>query len=228
MTWDGLFGIWPFTEEVAAQRGSVNRPAGTIETKNVTVTKAVYKDFMINKVLPAIKAKWPIQHNPVINIKIQQDGAKTHHKENDADWMAAATSEEGAHTWNFKLVTQSANSPDTNICDLSFFRTLQSDQWNEGYATTTEELVEQVENAFQRFDPKMLNRSFVTLQSCYDEILKCHGNNTYKIPHMNKARLEREGILPQELPASPGALAAVADMVAQPAQPPESSDEDSE
>jgi hypothetical protein len=27
MTWDGLIGIWPFTPQVASQRGSINRPA---------------------------------------------------------------------------------------------------------------------------------------------------------------------------------------------------------
>jgi hypothetical protein len=49
MTWDGLIGIWPFTQQVAAQRGSVNRPAGTMETKNVNVTKDVYRELMIKK-----------------------------------------------------------------------------------------------------------------------------------------------------------------------------------
>jgi transcriptional regulator with XRE-family HTH domain len=225
MTWDGLIGIWPFTRQVAAQHGSVNRPAGTIETKNVNVTKDVYREFMITKVIPAIKAKWPNSHNPSTHIKIQQDGAKTHHKPNDAIWMAAATT----HNWHFELVPQSANSPDTNICDLSFFRALQLDQWNKGFATTTEQLVAQVENAFRHFDPLMLNRSFLTLQTCYDEILKSNGNNAYSIPHINKARLEREGTLPRQLPASANALDALAAMAPQEAQSPhESSNEDSE
>jgi hypothetical protein len=131
ITWDGLIGIWPFTRQVAAQHGSINRPAGTMETKNVNVTKDVYRELMINKVIPAIKAKWPNNHNPHTHVKIQQDGAKTHHKPNDAIWVAAAT----AHNWHFELITQSANSPDTNICNLSFFRAHQSDQWNEGFAT---------------------------------------------------------------------------------------------
>jgi hypothetical protein len=139
--------------------------------------------------------------------------------------VAAATT----HNWHFELITQSANSTDTNICDLSFFRALQSDQWNKGFATTTEQLVAQVEYAFRHFNPLMLNRSFLTLQTCYDEILKSNGDNAYSIPHMNKARLEREGTLPRQLSASTKALAAVAAMAPQQAQlPPESSDEDSE
>jgi transposase-like protein len=39
-TFDGKIGMWPFIKQVEAQRDSVNRPAGTIETKCVTVTKA--------------------------------------------------------------------------------------------------------------------------------------------------------------------------------------------
>jgi hypothetical protein len=56
---DGKLGIWPFVEKVPAQRGSRNRPRGTLETKLISVTKAVYKQFILNKVLPAIKEKWP-------------------------------------------------------------------------------------------------------------------------------------------------------------------------
>ena len=37
-TFDGKIGIWPFVERVAARRGSIRRPAGTIETKPVSFT----------------------------------------------------------------------------------------------------------------------------------------------------------------------------------------------
>lgn len=32
---DGKIGIWPFVEKEIAQRDSVNRPAGTNETKTI-------------------------------------------------------------------------------------------------------------------------------------------------------------------------------------------------
>jgi len=53
---DGKIGVWPFVkrERERAQRSSVNRPAGTWETKTLTVDKKVYKEFMIEKVIPAI------------------------------------------------------------------------------------------------------------------------------------------------------------------------------
>ena len=35
---DGKIGIWPFVHQVAAQRSSIYRPAGTMETKSLPVT----------------------------------------------------------------------------------------------------------------------------------------------------------------------------------------------
>ena len=42
-----------------------------------SVTKEVSRDFMVNKVLPAIKAKWPAEERGM-PIFIQKDNAKTH------------------------------------------------------------------------------------------------------------------------------------------------------
>ncbi|CAM9323775.1 unnamed protein product [Laminaria digitata] len=57
---DGKIGIFPFTTRVRAQRSSRNRAAGTMETKIMEVTKAVYKEKMLTEVFPAIKAMWPV------------------------------------------------------------------------------------------------------------------------------------------------------------------------
>jgi hypothetical protein len=51
---DGKIDIWPFVEQVPAQRSSRNRPKGTLETKCITVTKKVYLESLILYVLPDI------------------------------------------------------------------------------------------------------------------------------------------------------------------------------
>uniref|UniRef100_H3GUF4 Uncharacterized protein n=1 Tax=Phytophthora ramorum TaxID=164328 RepID=H3GUF4_PHYRM len=57
---DGKIGIWPFTVDSVAQRSSVNRLKGDPITKNIeSIDRNVYKDYLIGKVIPAIKAKWP-------------------------------------------------------------------------------------------------------------------------------------------------------------------------
>ena len=72
---DGQIGMWPFVERVEAKSTIKNREKGTIETKVVPVDKNRYREFMIEKVVPAIKAKWPDRNQ---NILIQQDGAVLH------------------------------------------------------------------------------------------------------------------------------------------------------
>jgi hypothetical protein len=205
-TFDGKIGMWPFIERVAAQRNSSNRPAGTIETKCVTVTKQVYREYMIEKVIPAIKEKWPNQQELKDGLIVQQDGAKTHHRDEDPAWAAAARNDSRVGGCCITLSTQPANSPDTNLCDLSFFRALQSNQWNHGYAATVDGLIEQVLTAFEEFDPRSLEFGFLTHQCCLNKILESRGRNTYKIPHIGKKSLLAKGILPHRIKVSTASM----------------------
>ena len=56
--WDGKLGIWPIGHVVNALRNSVNHPAGTPGWENLTITRPVYRSRLIDKLLPAILAKW--------------------------------------------------------------------------------------------------------------------------------------------------------------------------
>ncbi|ETK91396.1 hypothetical protein L915_05004 [Phytophthora nicotianae] len=58
--WNGKLELWPLTEKYIAQRSSCNCPKGTVCTRNIeVVNRAVYKDFLIRLVIPAIKKHWP-------------------------------------------------------------------------------------------------------------------------------------------------------------------------
>ena len=199
-TFDGKIGAWPFVERVAARRSSVNRPAGTVETKPVSVTKAKYREFLIEKVIPAIREKWPERERVVV---IQQDGASSHIRQDDEAFVAAATQ----GTWNVTLLTQPAQSPDTNLLDLTFFRALQSSQWDHGFANDINGLITQVMRAYNEFPPRKIDFGFLTLASCMDEIICSNGENSYSIPHMGKERLLEAGTLPVRVTASPNAIA---------------------
>uniref|UniRef100_A0A8I7BIT1 Transposase n=1 Tax=Hordeum vulgare subsp. vulgare TaxID=112509 RepID=A0A8I7BIT1_HORVV len=74
VTFSEKIGILPFVKEVPAQRRCDNRPRGTIETKSIEVGKKVMREFLIEKVLPAIQAVWPESDVGQI-IYIQQDNA---------------------------------------------------------------------------------------------------------------------------------------------------------
>ncbi|ETV70494.1 hypothetical protein H257_14149 [Aphanomyces astaci] len=191
--WDGKIGIWPFVEPVAAQRDSVNRKAGTLETKSITVTKDVYRTFLLDKVLPAIVAKWPYADH---TIKLQHDNAGAHATPEDAKLKAALDTYK-ALGWYMSLAPQPPNSPDTNVLDLGFFAAIQSLQHRKS-ARTIDELVGHVESAFVEYPLARLNHT-LTLQSCLVETLKLFGDNAYKVPHMSKEKEERKGMLPQNV-----------------------------
>ena len=101
---DGKLGLFPFIERVEAQRTSTVRPRGTIITKPVTVNRDRYKEFIIDKVIPAIQNKWPDQNR---DITIQHDGASSHIEDDDPEFAEVAS----AGNWNIKLETQPAKSP---------------------------------------------------------------------------------------------------------------------
>ena len=188
---DGKIGIWPFIERVAARRNSANRPRGTIEIKAIEVDRDVYREKMIDNVLPAILAKFPDLESP---ITIQQDNARPHIYPNDPDFMAAAA----IMGVDLRLENQVPNSPDQNINDLGFFNSVQSCQQEET-AANLQQLIDIVTNAYAEYSPVKLNKVWVSYQQCMIETLKIDGGNKYKLPHMGKDRLIQRGELPESL-----------------------------
>ncbi|XP_074317044.1 uncharacterized protein LOC141653237 [Silene latifolia] len=189
----GKIRVWLYIEYVPAARKSKHRDAGTIVTKAVeSITRQVTKDCIIQKIIPAIKAKWPA--NASKTIFIQQDNARPHISDLDPDFRTAATSD----GFDIHLVFQPPNSPDLNINDLGFFRSLQTLQ-NDEVASTVDELVNNVMTAFIDHESMKLNFNYLTLQSVMLEIMKCRGHNDFKIPHMSKESQLRQGILPTNL-----------------------------
>jgi hypothetical protein len=198
-TFDGKIGMWPLIERAPALRRSRNRERGVMVTRPVTCTRRVYRQHLIEHVLPAIKQKWPDRNRDIV---IQQDGASAHLAPDDLEFLVHART----RPWNISLLTQAPKSPDTNVCDLSFFRALESDQWRDGQEDSIEGLVAQVLRTFTRFDERKNDFGFLTLQCCLDDILCTNGGNDYAIRHIGKARMLREGNLPQRMEASAAAI----------------------
>lgn len=193
-TYSGKIGIFPFVYEQPARRSSVNRVAGTIETKPIaSVTREVNKAYLINKVLPAIENMWP-REDVGKKIFIQQDNARSHISKDDPDFCRAASESE----FDIQLTCQPPNSPDLNVLDLGFFNAIQSLQQKEP-VKSIDELVGAVQKAFDEFSTVQSNKIFSTLQSCMIEIMKINGSNKYKIPHMKKDMLYKQGGIPVQM-----------------------------
>lgn len=126
-TFSGKIGIFPFVTEQPAKRSSVNRSAGTLETKPVTsVGKYLSRSYLIHKGLLAILEKWPAddRNNTII---IQQDNARTHIDPTDEEFQLALS----RYGLNVQLGCQPPNSPGLNILDLGFFNAIQALQHKE-------------------------------------------------------------------------------------------------
>jgi hypothetical protein len=191
---DGKIGLWPLTETYTAKRDSVNRKKGTDCTRNVhTVDRQLYKFYLINHVIPAIKAKWPIKDRKN-DILIQQDNAKPHLLQEDEDVISAGISD----GWNIRLLFQPPNSPDLNVLDLGFFAAIQSIQYKQ-QIHGIDNLIKAVKNAFEGTKVSTLDDIFLALQACMSCILECDGGNEYKLPHLGKASLRNRETLPSSL-----------------------------
>jgi hypothetical protein len=199
---DGKIGIWPFGRYEAAKRASKLRAAGTLCWKNTQVNANVYRDMMIDEVVPAIMARWPQYeyNNPNFKIRIQQDGAPSHINIGGNDpWYEFLEEIELAD--KFILYNQPANSPDLNINDLGFFRAIES-VYKKEVPRTYDDIINMVVRVYWDYPREKLNRMWLTRQSCCNKIFEHCGNNNYAIPHMNKERMERLGPLPDAIPVA--------------------------
>ena len=93
---------------------------------------------------------------------------------------------------------QPANSPDMNVLDLAYFRSIQS-LTLETAPKNLSDLIESVEDAFHSYPVDNLDKVFITLQSVLMEVMNARGGNKYETPHMNKDKMLREGTLPMAL-----------------------------
>lgn len=187
---DGKIGIWPIVKKEPAMRASKNRPRGTMVTKPLNVDKSVYRNLLMEKVIPSVLEKWPVD-NSHQTIILQHDNAKPHISPTDPELCDFIQST----NWDIKICPQPPNSPDLNILDLGFFRAIASVQHQKN-AHNIDDLINAVEDSFESMELEKLNDCFLTLQACMIETLKCRGSNRYRVPHLGKSRLRSAGNLP--------------------------------
>ena len=143
--WDRKLGIWPIGDWEPAKRGSKTRPKGMLVWKNKMVTKDVYRELLINELIPAILEKWPRRDRMLRTVYIQQDSAKNHIHEDGEEFNNALMEQD----IDAKLYMQTPNSPDVNLLDLGFFRAIQS--FNDASPKNEEELIQSVKDAYENY-----------------------------------------------------------------------------
>jgi hypothetical protein len=129
--------------------------------------------------------------------RVQQDGAPSHINPQDPS-LLQGLQQLGIHS-KVQLYTRPSNSSDTCINDLCFLCALQSE-----YYTITPgnagQIIQCVQQAYNAYDKHKINRIWLSLMGCLNEIIEHHGNNDYQISHMGKDRLIRLNLLPIAIP----------------------------
>ena len=138
-----------------------------------------------------------------IHIGLQHDNPHTHFGSDDPMFVEAATQHPRI---KFHIQDQPANSPDTNVLDLGFFRALQTAFWKLKRARNIDGLITNVEKAWQEYPPEKINRVWLSHQAVLEEIIVHEGTNDYNLPHIGKDQLEKHGELPHRLQASHRAI----------------------
>ncbi|ETV64992.1 hypothetical protein H257_18201 [Aphanomyces astaci] len=80
-------GLWPIVETKEAARRTKNCDRGTPVTVPMTVTKPIYRRLLVDRVIPAILAKWPGRRGGTIYL--QQGNARPHIAVDDVEVLAA-------------------------------------------------------------------------------------------------------------------------------------------
>ncbi|ETV69180.1 hypothetical protein H257_15009 [Aphanomyces astaci] len=123
--------------------------------RGVNVNATVYRDYVINKVIPAIKAFFPSANKRVV---LQHDNATPHASITDAELQAVSTD-----GWMFVLRRQPPNSPDLNALDLGFFGKVQSLQYK-SMSRTVDDVIRTTLAAFEELSYEKLESVFLTFQ----------------------------------------------------------------
>jgi hypothetical protein len=144
-----------------------------------------------------VPAKFGISIDSEASIFVQQDNAGPHIAADDPDFLEAVEQS----GWKINLEFQPPNSPDMNLNDLGFFKAIQS-MSQEDVPRNIDELIESVKNSYAQYSPESLNKIWLSHQQCMTQTLISRGNNVYKLGHLKKDKLIREGHLPDSLAVS--------------------------
>lgn len=180
--WDGKIGIYPFVKQVQAQRNSKNRDKGQLVTEGQAVTLDVYAK-VLHQVIKDAKEKLP----EGTKINIQQDGARPHGMPFGKDMVRSMLNK--YRTWTevkdfCTLETQPPQSPDLNLCDLSFFWSLHKESLSyDGRHDNLVGLMSAMKEAFEGYPRAKLTTQCAYMYSIYRKILANGGETNYKLPN---------------------------------------------
>jgi len=184
---DGRIGIYRVARDKIALRNSKYHQRGDVYKEDCEMDGDLFYEIVTEQLLPDILEKM-IDFDLVL---VQLDGASPHIRRwrDLQDAGAERRQIRGQKAPRVKFIKQPANSPDTNVNDLCFFRSLARQvqaherEFMHDYHGL-EEFWAFIEKTFHRY------HSRDTLERCWDVktatnrcILEANGTNNYMLPH---------------------------------------------
>ncbi len=179
---DGKIGIWRIQTEKVAKKNSKLHKAGDHYKVDGTMDAMSFRNLMIQKVLPAIRRKmrWSSR------ITVQMDNAKPHVGKGNLKVLQKAGKGVHSKTRQVEIVCQPPQSPDTNILDLSIFRSL-STRVSKSRTTAVESdlngLMSSVRLAYRQLPTETLEKAWSMKKRVLGSINLANGDNDYVLPH---------------------------------------------
>jgi hypothetical protein len=184
---DGIIGIYRCSEKRQAERNSKFHARGEWYEVDCEVNGEMFRRMVQTKLIPDIQRKL-LGYDCVY---VQMDGARAHVKFWDElnELGARRRQIDGQKTPIIRFVRQPANSPDTNVLDLCFFRSLaklvskKERNFKQGYEGK-EAFWKHVVQTFHRYhDERTMHRCWRMKSAVVQSILDAQGTNDYELPH---------------------------------------------
>ena len=182
MKFSGLVGIWECGYMRAALRGDrrTGLKKGDQLFEPVNVDGEYFMEMLQKKIIPAIRTIFN-GHQKVV---LQLDNATPHQWAcaQEAVKRALRSSGKAGGGVTIEVEFQPANSPDTNLNDLGFYRSLNKRLPKKRDRRLTD-FVPMVKQAFWDYPSDKLTKLCDTQQLVYRAISKAGGDNAYPMPH---------------------------------------------
>lgn len=188
---DGKIGVWRVSTAYVAKRNGKYHDKGDVYQKDCTVTASWYRNCMVGDGGIMEKIADKMEDLGYRTVTVQHDGAPGHTGEDNM----AVFEEEGAYFIpHISVITQPSNSPDMNVLDLGFFRSLKCviERVKE-FTDNLDELIEHIEEEFSSYDTNTILRIWAHQLDMYRCILKASGDNTFREPHSGVRKRQSNG-----------------------------------
>lgn len=176
---NGLVGMWRVAVKAVAKNNSKNRDAGTEISVDVNMDGKQWRK-MAGLVFRAIRTKmhWADE------VGCQWDNAPAHRAKKSETYIKGICKARHGGP-DIRIESQPAKSPDMNANDLGFYNSIDSKIPNPR-PFDCDKLFKCCEKAWEEYDTSILDKIFDSRSRILKEVIRCKGDNNYKMPRSNK------------------------------------------